>query len=81
MPERCGVARAGRGGQPPTLIFLTDGEQNVNGGWGAARDTTASIKAEGARLMMVGYGDGVNYGHMETMASQPNATCPRPRTP
>ena len=37
--------------------------------------TTARIKAEGARLVMVGYGDGVNYEQMDAMASEPSTTC------
>ena len=72
---------AGRGGQPPTLIFLTDGEQNEwyggEAGLGPAEAlaTTARIKAEGARLVMVGYGDGTNYDQMNKMASEPSTTC------
>ena len=72
---------AGRGGQPPTLIFLTDGEQNqwyggeAGVGNAEALSTTARIKAEGARLVMVGYGDGTNYDQMDKMASEPSTTC------
>ena len=72
---------AGRGGQPPTLIFLTDGKQNewyggeAGVGNAEALSTTARIKAEGARLVMVGYGDGTNYDQMDKMASEPSTTC------
>ena len=72
---------AGRGGQPPTLIFLTDGDQNPwyggesGPGNAEALSTTARLKAEGARLVMVGYGDGVNYEQMDAMASEPSTTC------
>ena len=81
------AGRAG-GGQPPTLIFLTDGEQNpwYAGVEGAGPDevlsTTNRIKAEGARLVMVGYGvreDGVtpdyNSDQLDKMASEPSSTC------
>ena len=50
--------KAGRGGFQPTLIVLTDGFQNVNGGWPAARVATERVKAEGGRLIMLGFGDG-----------------------
>ena len=79
---------AGRGGQPPTLIFLTDGDQNpwYGGVEGIGRyevlSTTNRIKAEGARLVMVGYGvreDGVtpdyNSDQLDKMASEPSSTC------
>ena len=79
---------AGRGGQPPTLIFLTDGDQNPWYGGGAGIgpaeviSTTDRIKAEGARLVMVGYGvreDGVtpdyNSDQLDKMASEPSSTC------
>ena len=66
---------AGRGGQPPTLIFLTDGEQNTNGGPPAAFSAMADIKAEGARVLMVGYGEGNSRDNMNQMASEPSSTC------
>ena len=65
----------GRGGQPPTLIFLTDGEQNTNGGPSAAFSAMANIKAEGARVLMVGYGEGNSRDNMNQMASEPSSTC------
>ena len=71
----------GRGGQPPTLIFLTDGKQNdwfggeAGVGDAEALSTTTRIKAEGARLVMVGYGDDIDYDQMDTMASEPSTTC------
>ena len=60
---------------------MTDGKQNewyggeAGVGNAEALSTTARIKAEGARLVMVGYGDGTNYDQMDTMASEPSTTC------
>ena len=67
---------------------MTDGEQNEwyggEAGLGPAQalSTTARIKAEGARLVMVGYGvreDGVtpdyNSDQLDKMASEPSSTC------
>lgn len=39
--------------------------------------TMAQIKAEGARVVMVGYGEGVNSENMDQMASEPSSTCAR----
>ena len=60
---------------------MTDGEQNEwyggEAGLGPAQalSTTARIKAEGARLVMVGYGNKTNYEQMNKMASEPSTTC------
>ena len=60
---------------------MTDGKQNdwyggeAGVGDAEALSTTARIKAEGARLVMVGYGDDIDYDQMDTMASEPSTTC------
>ena len=68
----CGLERAwdlvpaadkrGRGfGQPPTLVVLTDGLQNVNGGPPAAEVAANEVKEKGGRVIIVAFGDKVAF--------------------
>ncbi len=65
--------KTGRGGLPPTLIFLTDGLQSVNGGPPAAKYAMDQIKDEGGRVVMMGFGAGAQLyqAYVHQMVSYP----------